>query len=64
MRRAASKKSKRQIAWEKTYAFREYGATEAQLKGLAAWAEKDYQKQKRAGTLIKLTPELIKEMLK
>jgi antitoxin (DNA-binding transcriptional repressor) of toxin-antitoxin stability system len=45
------------------YAYREYGATQEQVQKLAEWAERRYEQQKKAGKLVKMTPEKIRKML-
>jgi hypothetical protein len=54
----------RKVEVESTdYAYHEYGARQEQVQKLADWAERRYQKQNKAGKVIKMTPEKIRKML-
>src|SRR5258708_1116122 len=54
----------RKVEVESTdYAFREYGATPAQLQAFDKAAEQRYRKMKRSGKLVHKTPQQLRSMI-
>lgn len=45
------------------YAYREYGVTSEELDAFEKSAEKRYQKMKRSGKLVTLTPQQLRKMI-